>query len=438
MNDEQDDDFAAAFSTVVSAPTTRDTKISGRLSIEDFVAFPPNNTFVYLPCREQWSAAAIDKVLPPQQDLDADGQPRRHLGKPVMIKASTWLMRHRRVEQMSWEPGAPMIIRDRIISGGVEWIDKPGANVLNTYKLPTLPLGDSSKAGRWVDHWRTIYPDNADYIIKWLAHRVQHPGVKINHALLLGSEEQGVGKDTLLMGALYATGGGNFNVVKPKRLLSNYSNYVNCVVLHISEIKDTVTGDGDHVDRFALYDHLKDLIAAPPPVLHYSDKYKRGYDVTNCVGVVMTTNSKLGSIYVPDVDRRLYVAWTDFDGRKAFSEQYWKDFWRWYEHEGGFGHVAAYLHALDVSDFNPKAPPPQTDAWKRMVRHDQPVEEDELADAIDALGRPAALIIADLIAHDVKLSWMIEPKTLRSVPYRLGRCGYDLLRSGAKSRPLAD
>jgi hypothetical protein len=424
MNDQQDDDFADAFHTVVNAPAVDETKISGKLSIEDFVAFPPNNTFIYLPCREQWSAAAIDKVLPPQQDLDANGQPRFRLGKPVMIKASTWLMRHRRVEQISWEPGAPMIIRDRLINGGVEWVERPGANVLNTYKAPTLPLGDPDKAKRWVEHWHKIYPDNAAHIIKWLAYRVQYPGVKINHALLIGSAEQGVGKDTLLMGALYATGGGNFKVVEPKRLLSNYSNYVKFVILQISEIKDTGTADGDHIDRFSLYDHLKDLIAAPPPVLHYVDKYLRGYDVTNCVGVVMTTNHGLGSIFVPDTDRRLYVAWTDFDGRKAFSDQYWKDFWYWYENEGGFGYVAAYLHTLDVSDFNPKARPPQTDAWKRMVRHDQPVEESELADTIDALGRPDALIVAELVAHDVKLAWMDEPKSRRSVPHRLGRCGY--------------
>ena len=96
-----------------------------------------------------------------------------------------------------------MIIRDRLVDGGVEWIEKPGANVLNTYKPPTLVLGDPGKAKRWVDHWHTIYPDEADYIIKWLAYRVQRPGVKINHALLLGSEKQGIGKDTLLMGALH-------------------------------------------------------------------------------------------------------------------------------------------------------------------------------------------------------------------------------------------
>jgi hypothetical protein len=280
MNDEQEDeDFSGTFSTIVSASAVDETKISGTLSIEDFVAFPPNNTFIYLPCREQWSAAAIDKVLPLQQDISANGQPRRHLGKPVMIKASTWLMRYRRVEQISWEPGSPMIIRDRLINGGVEWIEKPGANVLNTYKPPTVALGDPSKAQRWVDHWHKIYPNEADYIIKWLAYRVQHPGVKINHALLLGSEEQGVGKDTLLMGALFATGGGNFKVIEPKRLLSNYSNFVKHVILQISEIKDTATGDGEHIDRFSLYDRLKDLIASPPLVLHYVEIYDVGFVV---------------------------------------------------------------------------------------------------------------------------------------------------------------
>lgn len=296
MGDAPPDDFANAFEVIASTPAVDEPKISGALSIDDFVAFPPNNTFIYLPCREQWSAAAIDKVLPPQLELDADGQPRRRNGKLVKIKASAWLLRYRRVEQITWEPGAPMIIRDRLINGGVEWVEKPGANVLNTYKEPTLASGDAKEAQRWVDHWHTVYPDEADYILKWLACRVQNPGVKINHALLLGSEEQGIGKDTLLTGAMYATGAGNFQVVEPRRLLSQYSNFVRCVILQVSEIKDTSTSDGDYINRFALYDHLKDLIAAPPPVLHYADKYQRGYNVTNCVGVVMTTNHELGSI----------------------------------------------------------------------------------------------------------------------------------------------
>ena len=394
------------------------------MSIEDFVAFPPNNTFIYLPCREQWSAAAIDAVLPPQQDLDANGQPRRHLGKPVMIKASMWLMRYRRCEQLSWQPGEPMFIRDRLVISGIGWVERAGANVLNTYKAPPLVVGDATKAKRWVDHWHAIYPEDADYIIKWLAQRVQRPGVKINHALLLGSEKHGVGKDTLLAAALYATGAGNYMTIGPRRLFSQYTNFVKSVILHVSEAKDTANDSGERIDRFAMYDRMKDLIAAPPLTLHYVDKYLKGYEIINCTGVVLTTNAELGSVHLPEGDRRFYVAWTSFDGKTAFSEQYWKEFWHWYEDEGGFGHVAAYLHALDISDFNPKAPPPETPAFRRMVRAEQPVEEDELADAIDALGQPAALVIAQLVAYDVNLEWMVAPKTRRSVPHRLGRCGY--------------
>ena len=82
MNDEQEDeDFADAFSTINPATATTDTtrstgsgqRHSGPLSIEDFVAFPPNNTFIYLPCREPWNAAALDAILPMQQDLDPTG-----------------------------------------------------------------------------------------------------------------------------------------------------------------------------------------------------------------------------------------------------------------------------------------------------------------------------------------------------------------------------
>jgi hypothetical protein len=248
--------------------------------------------------------------------------------------------------------------------------------------------------------------------------------VKINHALLLGSQRQGIGKDTLLAGAFHAVGASNYATVSPRRLLSQYSNFVRNVILHVSEAKDTAGDSGERVDRFVMYDRMKDLIASPPLTLHFVDKYQKGYEVINCVGVVITSNDELGSVHVPEGDRRIFVAWTAVDGKALFSEQYWKDFWYWYEDEGGFGHVAAYLLTLDISDFNPKAPPPETAAFKRMVRAEQPVEEDDLADAIDALKRPDALTIAELVTSNIGLEWMITPKTRRSVPHRLGRCGY--------------
>jgi hypothetical protein len=435
VNDEQDghtdiddeqDDFANTFSQVVhTAPAHLH---SGPLAVEDFVAFPPNNTFIYLPCREAWSAAAIDAVLPMQQDLDRNGQPRRHLGKPVMIKPSKWLLKHLRCEQMSYWPGKPLFIRDQLTNGS-EWIERPGACVLNTYKEPTLKSGDASKAARWVEHWHTIYPDNADYIIKWLAQRAQDPGEKINHGLLLGSKEQGVGKDSLLQAVKYTVGASNYEQVKPQRLISNYSNFVRTVILHVSEIRDTATDDGERIDRFALYDHLKDFAAAPPDVLYYVDKYQRGFYVTNCLGLVFTTNYSRDSIYIPPGDRRFYVAWTEYDGRANFSKTYWTELWNWYRNEGGFEHVAAYLRTLDISDFDPKAPPPETEAHQDIVDSYRAAESDELADALDALERPAAVITTQLVAHDVRLAWMIDHKNGRRVPYRMEANGYAACRA---------
>ena len=78
------------------------------------------------------------------------------------------------------------LIRDRLIADG-GWIERAGRSVASTYTgRPTLVLGDAAQAGKWIDHVERLYPDDADHIIAWLAHRVQHPHEKINHALVLG------------------------------------------------------------------------------------------------------------------------------------------------------------------------------------------------------------------------------------------------------------
>src|SRR5262249_31155880 len=62
-------------------------------------------------------------------------------------------------------------------------------------KLPVGPRWFGR--GSWLRHVHQIYPNEADHIIMWFAHRVQRRGEKINHALVLGGE-QGIGKDTIV------------------------------------------------------------------------------------------------------------------------------------------------------------------------------------------------------------------------------------------------
>ena len=142
-------------------------------------------------------------------------------------------------------------------------------------------------------------------------------------------------------------------------------------------------------NRFDFYDHTKIYAAAPPDVLRANEKYLREHYVFNVLGLILTTNHKTDGIYLPAEDRRHYVAWSTHT-KEEFSQQYWQELWGWY-YTGGFEHVAAYLTELDLSAFDPKAPPPKTAAFWDIVNVNEAPEDAELADVLDALGNPDAV-----------------------------------------------
>ena len=124
---------------------------------------------------------------------------------------------------MTWCPGFPMLINDRLVVDG-GWIERAEVTCFNHYRPPRIKPGDAAKAGPWLDHVRKIYPDDANHIIAWLAHRVQRPQEKINHALVLGGA-QGIGKDTLLEPVKQAVGPWNFHDVVPTQLLGRFNSF---------------------------------------------------------------------------------------------------------------------------------------------------------------------------------------------------------------------
>ena len=61
--------------------------------------------------------------------------------------------------------------------------------------------------------------------MRWLAHRVQRPEEKINHALVLGGS-QGIGKDTALEPVKHAIGPWNFFEVSPQQMLGRFNGFL--------------------------------------------------------------------------------------------------------------------------------------------------------------------------------------------------------------------
>jgi hypothetical protein len=153
--------------------------------------------------------------------------------------------------------------------------------------------------------------------------------------------------------------------------------------------------------------------------------------VINVVGVIVTTNHKVGGLFLPADDRRHFVAWTNVEPTK-FSPDYWAKYWAWLD-AGGRETVAAHLMRLDLKGFNPKAPPPKTQAFWEMVNAMRSPEESEMADVIEALGHPDALIIANLIdwaehiggsRYKPFVDFLEDRSKSRTITIRLEDCGY--------------
>jgi hypothetical protein len=143
------------------------------VSIEDFYAFMPMHSYIFAPTGEMWPAASVNSRIPPIVSA----------GKA--IKASDWLDQNRPVEQMTWAPGLPTVINDRLIADG-GWIDRNGVRSFNLYRPPAVDRISTPDASVWLEHAANVFGDEAKHIINWLAHRVQRPHEKVNHALVLG------------------------------------------------------------------------------------------------------------------------------------------------------------------------------------------------------------------------------------------------------------
>ena len=147
-------------------------------------------------------------------------------------------------------------------AGGIgRVLRQAGARVFNLYKPPQIIASAVGEIRFWRDRLYALWPEQADHVERWLAHRAQRPGEKINHALVLGGKP-GIGKDAVLDPLKRAVGPWNFAEISPQAVLGNFNEFARSAVLRISERKDL----GD-IDRFAFYEATKTLTAAPPDTL---------------------------------------------------------------------------------------------------------------------------------------------------------------------------
>jgi hypothetical protein len=223
----------AAANDAKQAMPGKDTNVG--VGLADFYALMPSHDYIFVPSRETWPASSVNSRIRPIPLKKKNGKPELdEKGNQVFLKASTWLDQNRPVEMMTWAPGLPLVVADKLISDG-GWIERQGVSTFNLYRPPSITLGDAKKAKPWTDLVRKVYPDDADEIFNFFAHRRQRPEEKINHALVLGGEP-GIGKDTMLEALKQSVGPWNFKEVSPQDMMGPHNDFMRSTALRISKV----------------------------------------------------------------------------------------------------------------------------------------------------------------------------------------------------------
>ena len=209
----------------------------------------------------------------------------------------------------------------------------------------------------WLDHIRAFYePSEVDHLLDWLAHTVQKPSTKPGHALLMGSQYEGVGKDLWLLPVRACFGKHNVSEIGADSLSSSFNEWL--AHKHLIIIQEIWTGA-----RRELSNQLKPLLSSPPDEIMVNEKNVSRYPVPNVCAAIMLTNHK-DAVSMAAEDRRYFVAWSEKPPKGA---DYYKDFALWVSDPENHSHVYEYLLRRDISKFNVKAAPPKTTAKLEMV-----------------------------------------------------------------------
>jgi hypothetical protein len=279
-------------------------------------------------------------------------------------------------DEQRQDKGAQSLVSVTYSAGAGTIVNRDGLTYGNRW-VNSRPQPVPGDVTPWLRHVERLIPEKfeREHLLNALAHKVQFPGHKINHAILMGGTH-GCGKDTMFAPFFWAIGGDakrNCSLVKNEDLTSQWGYALECEVMEIAELRQA-----DAKDRRALENTLKPIIAAPPELLTINRKGLHPYYALNRLFVIAFSNERV-AISLPSEDRRWFVIWCE---AARLTEREALALWNWYKNQNGFQAVAHYLHTRDVSAWNPSAPPPVTEAKQIMIEHGMSTAEAFIVDML--------------------------------------------------------
>lgn len=378
--------------------------IFGSVPRENFVFFAPSNVFLYRPTLSEWGATSVDAAVSP---INEQGK---------IIKATEWLKKNQLCTSMTCDP----LLDDDYIPGydcrDGEIVRIEGAALFNAFRRATIEMGDPNLAQPFLEHVYNVFPRAGDgrQFLDYMAHRVQHPGIKPRFSLLIAGD-QGVGKDTAIEMCIPAIGSWNVSNISAAHLESPFNEYASSVLIRISE-----QATQKDLNKWGFNEAVKVLIAGSPDFVKINPKYGQKHSIRMFCGVIITTNHLLSAIYIPEDDRRYDVIEAATKREMGLEEDtsrisYFEGLWDWYK-RGGDTHIAAFLHARDLSRFSPENGQRKTHAHRAVVCQSYTADE-WLSDILDEKGEPDIITTIEILDKmsdaEKKKPGKIQPALLR-------------------------
>jgi hypothetical protein len=311
--------------------------------------------------------SSIDDLLTRYMTANASGVP---------IPVSTFLRRFGTkhiVNSQGFYPGQPRMYSEN------------GKQFVNLYTDPApLIVPTQNEATLVADFWDYVFPTDEDrefgqYLKCFYAHIVQRPAVKLTSAPLMVSEKTGTGKTTAMYDIPRAlVGNDNAKLVSNKVLRSSFSDYVEGAhFLHFDEVHINGKWDSDDTAN-----SMKNLITGTKVEIH--PKGRKPYNIPNRLFITGTSNYE-DAISLPRDDERRWGVYYLKPTRRYTEDQrraYFKVLHDWIVSPRGPGVLRWIFSQVDLSGFNPHAPPPLTEAKRIMVDRSQSTPTQAVVDAV--------------------------------------------------------
>ncbi len=197
-----------------------------------------------------------------------------------------------------------------------------------------------------------------DWLVKWLAYPLQHPGAKMQTAVLMFGEKQGTGKSLLFEGIVRPIYGEYGGTAGQHQLDSTFTDWKSRKTFMVFE--EVLSRD----DRYSHIGTLKHMITGRDMRINPKGLPER-VESNHLNSVFLSNESQ--PIPIELEDRRFLV----IEARNKLDEERVRRFRAWME-QGLSSAFYYFLLNYPLGDFNPHTKPLMTEAKRRIIRFGRP------------------------------------------------------------------